>query len=240
MENFSLHTPPDGPDKGRSKKKILKDSFEHAAWQVQQLVCGVDEVGRGCLAGPLVAAAVILHPGKKSRLVKDSKLLTKPELIKGNEWVLANSWYGYGIISPQEIDLHNIYQANLIVMKRAVMQALAMCPFKPSAILVDAMPLKLSFSAYQDLAIHHFPKGESWSSSIAAASIIAKVKRDTLITKFDPLFPGYKLSEHKGYSAKVHCQAVRELGRTIIHRESFLDKVMSYQEHKDEQQQSIC
>src|SRR5579859_3547633 len=138
MENFFMELSARNIHPSKVRTKILKDSFEKAAWQVQNVVCGVDEVGRGCLAGPLIAAAVILHPGKKSRLLKDSKLLTKPELIKGHNWIIKNSWFGYGIISPQQIDLHNIYQANLLVMKRAVMQALMHCPFRPSAILVDA------------------------------------------------------------------------------------------------------
>src|SRR5690348_10075240 len=103
------------------KARPLKNSFEKQAWSQQQVVCGIDEVGRGCLAGPLVAAAVILHPNRKSPLLKDSKLLTKEELLKGYAWIIRNSWYAWGIISHTDIDKFNIYQANLMVMRRATL-----------------------------------------------------------------------------------------------------------------------
>ena len=95
------------------------------------------------------------------------------------------------------------------------------------AILVDAMPLKLSFSGYEHIAVHHFTKGESKSSSIAAASIIAKVKRDALISRLDPLFPGYQLASHKGYATDTHCVAVRAHGKSIIHRSTFLENILN-------------
>jgi ribonuclease HII len=209
------------------KAKLLKNQYEKEAWNSAHLVCGVDEVGRGCLAGPLVTAAVILHPNRQSRLLKDSKILTKEELLKGQAWVVKNSWYGYGIVSNYQIDAHNIYQATLIAMKRAVMQAFSVCPYRPSAVLVDAMPLKLNFSTYQDVQIHSFPKGESLSISIAAASIIAKVKRDELISRFDRVVPGYQFAEHKGYATDIHCNAVRHEGRSLIHRTSFLSRVLN-------------
>jgi ribonuclease HII len=114
-------------------------------------------------------------------------------------------------------------------MKRAVIQAIAACPQRPSAILVDAMPLKLLFSGYQDIQVHHFPKAESKSSSVAAASIIAKVKRDALMKRLDVSFPGYHLGAHKGYATDTHCSAIRAQGASIIHRVSFLDKILAEQ-----------
>ncbi len=225
MENILPKTP-------KKQPAITKNCFEKEAWALGNFVCGIDEVGRGCLAGPVVTAAVILHPNKLSNILKDSKVLSKEELLKGYAWVINNSWYGYGIVSHDQIDTHNIYQATLIAMKRAVMQAFIACPYRPSTIVVDAMPLKLNFSSYQDIAIHSFIKGESLSSSIAAASIIAKVKRDALISRFDSIIPGYKFSEHKGYATDLHCNAVRNEGPSIIHRTSFLSKIL--QPRKDD------
>lgn len=100
----------------KRKPDFRKDSYEHLAWGEKSLICGVDEVGRGCLAGPVVAAAVALPIGKTSRLLKDSKILKKDELIKGYEWILKHCWYGLGIIHHRTIDEHNIYQATLIAM----------------------------------------------------------------------------------------------------------------------------
>ncbi len=202
--------------------KILKDQFERAAWEAGQLVCGVDEVGRGCLAGPVVVGACILYPGKSSRKVKDSKLLTEDERQAAYNWIIKNSWYGIGIVTPTQIDTYNIYQATLIAMKRAVMQVMAACPKRPNMVLIDAMPLKLNGENYKDITVHYFPQGERKSSSIAAASIIAKVRRDALMTRMEQVIPGYGFASHKGYATDVHCTALRASGKTIIHRNSFL------------------
>jgi ribonuclease HII len=231
MENLSIKNP-------RNGGHLVKDSYELAAWGQGLVVCGVDEVGRGCLAGPMVTAAVILHPNKRHRLLKDSKILTQDERQKGAAWIVKNSWYSFGIVSSTDIDTYNIYQATLIAMKRAVTQVMTIATRRPSSVLVDAMPLKLSGTMYQDISIYHFPKGESKSSSIAAASIIAKVKRDALISRFDGVFPGYKLSRHKGYATAVHCDAVREHGRSIIHRTTFLRKVFEF-ERGDNGEQTV-
>jgi ribonuclease HII len=209
---------------------IRKNQYERAAWDAQSTVCGVDEVGRGCLAGPVVTAAVILHPNKCPRQLKDSKVLDHAELVKAYDWIVQNSWFGFGIVSHTDIDAHNIYQATLIAMKRAVMQALTSAPALPSAILVDAMPLKLTSTGYKDIAVHHFTKAESKSSSVAAASIIAKVKRDALMRRLDGVVTGYEFTAHKGYATDIHCQALRNQGKSIIHRESFLSFLQEEQE----------
>lgn len=204
-----------------------KNAHEQTAWANQDVVCGIDEVGRGCLAGPLVTAAVILPPHKNSRLLKDSKLMTLEEREKAFEWISKHAWYGLGVVHHRIIDSHNIWQATLIGMKRALVNLLAVCPLRPKAVLVDAMPLKLLDTNFKDIPVHHFPKGERRSSSIAAASIIAKVSRDQLMSKIDPIIPGYLLGQHKGYSTKKHMNAVQTLNRSIIHRLSYLDKQLN-------------
>jgi len=229
-------------------KKIQKVNFnknfhEISAWALQGVVCGIDEVGRGCLAGPLVTAAVILPPNKTNRLLKDSKLMTEEERIKASRWIAKNAWYSYGIVHHRIIDQHNIWQADLIAMKKALINLLAICPLRPQAILVDAMPLNLFDTNYRDIPVHHFPKGERLSSSIAAASIMAKVKRDEIMNKLGPLFPGYLFEQHKGYSTAQHMAAVQNLQPSIIHRASFLKKILTpafIDPETHEKQQSLC
>lgn len=217
-----------------------KNHYEYAAWDVQSVVCGIDEVGRGCLAGPLVAAAVILPIGKNSRLLKDSKLMEQEDREKAAKWIRKHCRYAIGIVHNRLIDQYNIYQADLIAMKKALVNLLAICPQVPSAILVDAMPLQLSDTNFKDIPVHYFPFGESKSTSIAAASIIAKVTRDELMRKFDPIFPGYNLKSHKGYSTKTHKAIIRESAHTIIHRISFLNRIHEEISDKQEQQTFLC
>lgn len=215
------------PIKKRQRVNFNKNTHEQTAWANQGVVCGIDEVGRGCLAGPLVTAAVILPPHKNSRIIKDSKLMTLEEREKAFIWIEKHAWYGVGTVHHRIIDSHNIWQATLISMKRALVNLLAVCPLKPTAILVDAMPLNLFDTNFKDIPVHHFPKGERLSSSIAAASIVAKVNRDRLMSKIDPFIPGYFLGQHKGYSTKKHMSAVKELNHSIIHRMSFLEKLLN-------------
>lgn len=217
-----------------------KNHFEHLAWAQQGTVVGIDEVGRGCLAGPLVTAAVILPPGNISRLLKDSKVMTEAERLHASLWIAKNCWYAYGIVHHRIIDKHNIWQATLIAMKKALVNLMAICPQKPSSILVDAMPLNLIDTNFKDIPVHHFPFGESKSSSIAAASIMAKVKRDAMMGTLDPLFPGYLLAQHKGYSTQKHMDAIKTSQHSIIHRMSFLHNILIQEEQPHEKQQSIC
>ncbi len=216
-----------------------KNQHEKAAWQSGSLVCGIDEVGRGCLAGPVVTAAAILPPGKTHPLLKDSKLMTLKERLKAAIWIKKHCWYGYGIIHNRAIDRVNIYQATLLAMKKALLNALSRAPEAPSAVLVDAMPLKLLDTPYGQIPVYSFCKGETLSSSIAAASILAKVKRDTMMDRFERVFPGYALGQHKGYSTQTHQKAVRALKPSIIHRQSFLSKIVPKGDDH-EGQQSIC
>lgn len=225
----------------RYKLRFNKDYFEKQAWESQKLVCGIDEVGRGCLAGPVVVASVILHPHKKSRLLKDSKLLTRTERLKGYRWILKNSWYSTAIIHNRAIDTLNIYYATLQAMRRATLQLLSICPIQPGSILVDAMPLRLERTAFEHIDVYHFPFGETKSTSIAAASIVAKITRDALMKRFEPIVPGYHLAQHKGYSTPLHKKSIATIGRSIIHRINFLDdELLQNTEDEYEEQQTLC
>lgn len=215
--------------RARQSVRIAKNFYEIDRWSKNELVCGVDEVGRGCLCGPLVTASVILHPGKKSNKIKDSKLLDHDELLDGYKWIIKNSWYSTAIITHRIIDEINIYQATLKSMKRSVMQLIAIAP-TPNLILVDAMPLKI-----ESIPVIHFPFGEKYSSSIAAASIVAKVTRDRIMGRLDAIIPGYYMGQHKGYSTKLHGQTLELNGESFIHRKSFLKKFECLVENHDEQ-----
>lgn len=219
------------------KHSFPKNSFENAAWSGQTFVCGIDEVGRGCLAGPLITAAVILPINTTYRNLKDSKVMTESERLISYRWITRTCWYGYGIIHHRGINEENIYQATLIAMKRALLNALSTCPHTPTAILVDAMSLTLLDTSFKTIPVHSFIKGESHSSSIAAASIIAKVKRDTLMQKYESLFPGYHLAEHKGYATQRHTDSLIERPHSIIHRTSFLSNVLAKKDDHDRSSQ---
>lgn len=223
---------------------IKKNQYETSAWSYGRVVCGIDEVGRGCLAGPLVTAAVIIPPGKKSLLIKDSKILTHEERLKALIWIEKHCWYGIGIVHNRIIDNHNIWQATLIAMKKALLHALVTCPHTPEAILVDAMPLKLLDTSYADLPVHHFTQGETRSISIAAASIVAKVKRDSIMERMNHIIPGYAFDQHKGYSTQKHMAVLKIQPPSMIHRSSFIDELDLFHPKKEidesEHQQTIC
>lgn len=202
-----------------------KNYFEQQSWAQNQVVCGIDEVGRSCLAGPLVTAAVILPIGKAPSFLKDSKVMTLPERLRAHTWITRHCQYSYGIVNHRVVDAHNIYYATLIAMKKALVHLLSQTKQAPQAILVDAMPLNLGDTGYKDIPVHYFPFGERKSSSIAAASIIAKVTRDRLMEKFDVLFPGYNLKDHKGYGTPEHRERVKELSSSIIHRRTYIARL---------------
>ncbi len=205
----------------RQTVNFKHDSFEKMAWEGQNLVVGIDEVGRGCLAGPLVTAAVILPKNTTNPLLKDSKQTSLPERLEAFAWITSHCQYQVGIVHNRLIDTHNIYQATLIAMKKALIHLLAQSPDMPSAILVDAMPLKTHDLGIA-IPVYHFTQGEQKSSSIAAASIVAKVTRDRLMEVLDPLFPGYHMAQHKGYCTQLHTACIAAQRHTIIHRTSFL------------------
>jgi ribonuclease HII len=165
--------------------------------------------------------------------------MSAEERLKAYAWITAHCRYQIGIVHHRIIDQHNIWHATILAMKKALVNLLAQLNKPPGAILVDAMPLKLSDTGFYDIPVYHFPKGEQKSSSIAAASIVAKVTRDALMEKYETLFPGYDLKQHKGYATKIHQNHIHELGHSIIHRESFLGAFHTEIETDDGQQQML-
>lgn len=210
----------------RQSGNIAKNSFERDAWQQGTIIIGLDEVGRGCFAGPVVAAAVILPIHKAPRMLKDSKIMTAEERNKAFQWIKKHCVYGVGIVHHRTIDQKNIWQATLIAMKKALMHALHGVSVQPSIVITDAMPLNLSDTHFHDIPVHYFPKGESKSSSIAAASIIAKVTRDSMMSFYDQAVPGYGLTNNKGYGTAQHRKALQEHNHSFLHRRNFVEKFL--------------
>jgi ribonuclease HII len=218
-----------------------KNHYETAAWDLQQVVCGIDEVGRGSLAGPVVAAAVILPINCAYRLLKDSKLMTPEERERAHAWIIRNCAYGVGIINHRIVDQKNIWQATLLAMHKAVMQLFATTHLRPNAILVDAMPLQMKSVTHKEIPVHHFPFGESKSTSIAAASILAKVTRDQIMLTMDKAFPHFVWYSNKGYSTQQHMDALKLYDKTIIHRITYLQKqIIGIDNDESNEQQRIC
>ncbi len=208
----------EGISPSAAKLRLLKKlrctlKFEKLAWATgATLVAGVDEVGRGSLFGPVVAAAVILDPAQRIRGLRDSKLLPterREELaVRIRERAIA---WAIAAVDSARIDQINIYHASRLAMQRAVEQ------LAPAAgyLLVDAM--RLDCELPQRAIIH----GDALSASIAAASIIAKVERDRMVATWDPVFPIYGLASNKGYSTPRHLAALRKHGPSPLHRQSF-------------------
>lgn len=182
------------------------------------LIAGMDEAGRGPLAGPVVAAAVMLDPEKPIYGVDDSKKLSpkKRAALKAEIEEKAIS-VGIGIVDVETIDTINILEATKLAMKKAVA---ALDP-QPQQLLIDAVQLK-------DLPIPQKPiiKGDALSVSIAAASIIAKETRDEMLKAYDELYPEYGFASHKGYGTKQHMDAIRTYGPLPIHRKTFIKNIV--------------
>jgi ribonuclease HII len=175
-------------------------------------IAGVDEVGRGCLFGPVFAAAVVLDPLRPVRGLCDSKILDAEQREKLAVQIKARSvCWAVGGADVFEIDQINIYQASRLAMRRAV-EAL---PLAPDFLLIDAIQVDLPI---EQLALID---GDARCRAIAAASIIAKVHRDTCLARWDQVFPQYNLASNKGYSTPDHRRALREHGPTFMHRFSF-------------------
>ncbi|GIP33038.1 ribonuclease HII [Paenibacillus sp. J2TS4] len=196
--------------------------YEQALWDRQyRLIAGVDEVGRGCLFGDVVAAAVILPSDWVVEEVDDSKKLTpnKRERLyeEITECALA---IGIGKVDSETIDKINIKQAARLAMKKAVEQLVV----KPDHLLVDAERIDCEV---EQMAIIH---GDALSQSIAAASIVAKVTRDRMCLHWDTEFPEYGIAIHKGYATKQHREAILEYGPCPLHRKSFLGKLLNVQQ----------
>jgi ribonuclease HII len=231
-----------------AKMRLLKRlrctlKFEKLAWNSgAQLVAGVDEVGRGSLFGPVVAAAVILDPSYRIRGLRDSKLLPpeRREVLAERIKRHAIAW-ALAAVDAARIDQINIYQASRVAMREAV----RMLQPAPDHLLVDAV--KLDCEIVQRSIIH----GDALSASIAAASIIAKVERDRMVTAWDSVYPLYGLASNKGYSAPKHLAALRQHGPSPLHRLSFapvwnnptpqtvLEFMLQEEDNKDENEEDL-
>lgn len=180
---------------------------------MQCIVAGVDEAGRGPLAGPVMAAAVILHPDRPIAGLADSKLLSPARrevlavLIRERAWA-----YAVASASVAEIDELNILQASMLAMQRAV---LALSP-TPQAVIVDGNRCPVL-----PMSVRAIIKGDQTEAAISAASILAKVERDALMLELEAEYPGYGFAKHKGYPSKVHVECLRMLGPSPVHRTSF-------------------
>ena len=176
-------------------------------------IAGCDEVGRGPLAGPLVAAAVILDPFNKIEGLNDSKKLSEKKRIVLNKEIMEKAIaYKITYIYPEEIDKINIYQAS----KKAMILSINALDVTPSFVLSDAMPL-------DELSMPHLSiiKGDSKSATIAAASIIAKVERDNFMIELSKKYPEYGFEKHKGYPTKMHLEAIKKYGVNNHYRKSY-------------------
>jgi len=188
----------------RYEKELYKTGF--------RAIAGIDEVGRGPLAGPVVAAAVILPPGCKIKGLNDSKKIPKKKHQEIYQAVLDKALaVGIGLMNSEIIDQVNIYEATKLAMK----EALSKLSIKPDYLLIDAMKLDI------DIPQESIIKGDANSLSIAAASIVAKVTRDKLMTDYDKKFPGYDFSQNAGYGTMRHLQGLERNGVTPIHRKTF-------------------
>ena len=175
-------------------------------------VCGIDEAGRGPLAGPVVAAAVILDADKIPYGLNDSKVLSRSAREQLLNEIRRSAQIGIGLSEPEEIDRINILAATMTAMQRAV----AALPSLPAAALIDGNRCP-ALPCHSQTII----KGDAKSLSIAAASIVAKVTRDNLMILANHRYPGYDFDAHKGYATKAHREAIATLGPCPIHRFSF-------------------
>ena len=189
--------------------KIYEHKYEDLGW-----ICGIDEVGRGPLAGPVVAGAVILPRDSKILHLNDSKQLTAKKRDELYDVIMREAVaVGIGYASPARIDEINILQATYEAMREAISKL----SVKPDVLLNDAVKIP-------QVDIRQVPiiKGDAKSVSIAAASIIAKVTRDRLMEEFDKVIPGYGFASNKGYGSAEHIAALKEIGPSPIHRQSFI------------------
>ena len=176
-------------------------------------MAGVDEVGRGCLAGPVVAGAVVLDRDLPVQGVRDSKLLAPPDRERLAREIAARALaFALGVVDPDEIDRTDILRATLVAMRRAV-EALRV---RPDFVLVDALTIP-GISTPQRGIVH----GDRLSASIAAASIVAKFYRDEMMRFSHSLYPAYGFDRHKGYGTRDHFDALARYGPTPLHRSTF-------------------
>lgn len=203
--------------KEREEQQKLFDTYIQMSQQEtalkragKMMIAGVDEVGRGCLAGPVVAAAVIL-PDEPILGVYDSKKMSASKREELCEQILHKGKVGFGIVASHEIDQYNIYEATKIAMRKAILD----CSPSIDHLLIDAMKLPLSIPQTSIV------QGDQKSVSIAAASIVAKVKRDEIMKNLAEIYPQYGFERNVGYGTKEHLIALKKYGATREHRYSF-------------------
>ena len=206
-------------------KKIITAPLTHEKELYAQgyaLVCGVDEVGRGCIAGAVVAAAVIMPPDETIPGVNDSKKLTPPERAELAELIKSRAVaYGISFVSAEDVDTDGIQAATFAAMKQAIQ---SMIP-APDAILIDGKGKAEALKLETDTPCTFIIRGDSASHSIAAASIIAKVERDNYMVKMRETYPVYGFEQHKGYGTAPHFDAIQQYGLCPLHRKTFLKKL---------------
>ncbi len=196
--------------------------FEHLLWQENILkIAGIDEAGRGPLAGPVVAAAVIFEPYVTIEGVRDSKKVSeKKREVLFDEIVKTAQWYGIGVVDEKEIDRINIRQATFKAMRMAI----GSMRIIPDYLLIDGEELPDKLYPQEALI-----KGDDRSFTIAAASILAKVTRDRIMRDYHEKYPQYLFAKHKGYGTAAHRQLILRHGPCPIHRTSFLGKILGSQ-----------
>ena len=188
------------------------NKYERPYWENNEQVIGVDEAGRGPMAGPCVVCGVVLPVRYHHPLINDSKQLTQKQRQQCFADILRDATkIIVEIVTPETIDALNIYRATQEAMTTIILQARMVA-------LVDAMPIQSAIKTYSII------KGDQKSISIAAASIVAKVIRDAIMNRLDEQYPHYGFKKHKGYPTKQHKQAILLHGRTVIHRKSFMFK----------------
>jgi ribonuclease HII len=206
----------------RSKTESLKKELERLVvmrqyenqYQDYEYICGIDEVGRGPLAGPVIAGAVILPKNCDILYINDSKQLSEKKREELYDEIIEKAIaFGIGSVPPNQIDEINILQATYEAMRKAI----GNLSVKPDILLNDAVTIP-------EVAIKQVPiiKGDAKSVSIAAASIVAKVTRDRMMVAYDKIFPQYDFAGNKGYGSAKHIEAIRKFGLTPIHRRSFV------------------
>ncbi len=195
-------------------RKMLR--YERNLWnEGKKYVAGLDEAGRGPLAGPVVAAAVVFYENPQISMINDSKKLTEEIREYLFDLILNETLCGIGAAEVGEIDRINIYQASFLAMDRA----LENLDTQPEHLLVDGRAFPRN-----DIPFTTIVKGDSISYSVAAASILAKVTRDRMMREYDQEFPQYGFANHKGYATREHLDAIEEFGYCPIHRRSFHPK----------------
>ena len=193
----------------KKQKKVCDNAYEHRAWGENKLVLGIDEAGRGPLAGPLAAAGVIFPAGYENPEIYDSKALSEKKREELFDVIRRDALqYEIVIVTPEEIDRWNIYRAD----QKAF--ALIAEHLPADVILTDAMPIPGTKAI-------PLVKGDQKSISIAAGSILAKVTRDRIMKEYDALYPQYGFAKNKGYPTKAHLEAIDRYGITEIHRKSY-------------------